>query len=349
MTSEPPLLEVNGLEKYFDQDTNLLDTLFGDSSDPVEAVDGVSLTLRQNESIGIIGESGCGKTTLLMTLLGLHEPTGGEILYRGRDLAEFDRSDWKAFRSDVQIVFQDPFNSLDPKLTVRDSLLEPLRVHNMGDKDRRVREALEQAELRPAENYLDRRPEQLSGGELQRVCIARALVLDPEIIFADEPVSMLDVSTQASILNLLAELIEDLDMSMFYISHDLSTVSYVCERINVMYLGRVVEAAPTLEFLEEPRHPYSRALVEAIPIPDPHADRGRTDIEGNPGNPVGLGSGCRFRDRCPERMEICEETPIDYPIDADTRVACHLYYDHEDHVGTGANDIAATESGSIRQ
>jgi len=330
MSDDPPLLETRDLCRYFEQDTSPLDVLLRRESEPVEAVDGVSLTLHENESLGVIGESGCGKSTLLMTLMGLHDPTDGTIFYKGRDVADFDKADWKAFRRDVQIIFQDPFNSLDPKLTVRESLLEPLKIHGIGDRERRVREALANAELNPPEAYLDRRPGQLSGGELQRVSIARALVLDPDVILADEPVSMLDVSTQASVLNLLSELIDDLGVSMFYISHDLSTVSYVCDRINVMYLGRVVESAPTAPLLEDPKHPYTQALVDAIPIPDPHHGRERTTVDGTPGNPVGLGEGCRFRDRCPDRMEICERTPIDHGMDGDREVACHLYYDHEE-------------------
>jgi len=329
-STDEPLLETRGLRKYFDQDTSPIEFLLRKEKEPVKAVDDVDLALHRNESLGVIGESGCGKSTLLMTLMGLYEPTEGEIRYKGEDVANFSKADWKAFRKNVQIIFQDPFNSLDPKLTVREALLEPLKIHGMGDRERRVKEALENAELNPAENYMHRRPGQLSGGELQRVSIARALILEPDIILADEPVSMLDVSTQASVLNLLSELIDDLGVSMFYISHDLSTVSYVCDRINVMYLGRVVESAPTAPLLDDPKHPYTQALVDAIPIPDPHYDRGRTTVDGTPGNPIGMGEGCRFQDRCPDRMEICEKTPIDYELGDDRQVACHLYYDHEE-------------------
>jgi peptide/nickel transport system ATP-binding protein len=336
MTDEAPLLETENLKRYFDQDTGFLDAFLGGGSQPVQAVDGVSLALYENDSIGIIGESGCGKTTLLQTLARLQEQTDGELRFEGNPISEFSKKEMKAFRRQVQIIFQDPFNSFDPKLTVRESLLEPLRIHGMDDRDRRVREALERAELNPPEKYLERRPTQLSGGELQRVSIARALVLEPKVILADEPVSMLDVSTQASILNLLSDLTAELDVALLYISHDLSTVSYVCDRIDVMYLGRVVESAPTHDLLDSPKHPYTQALVNAIPIPDPHDDRERTTIDGTPGNPVGIGEGCRFRDRCPERMDICERTPRNVSVDTENhRVACHLYYDHEEEQRRG--------------
>lgn len=329
MSDDPPVLEVTGLEKYFPQRTSILDTILRRRGDPVAAVDGVSLTLDENDAQGLIGESGCGKSTLLKTLIGLHDPTGGTIRYKGWDLAAFDRGDWKDFRSDVQIIFQNPFDSLDPKMTVRESLLEPLKTHNMGDRDARVREALERAELQPVDKYLDRLPSQLSGGEKQRVSIARALVVDPEVILADEPVSMLDVSTQASILRLLDDLVEEVGISMLYISHDISTVAYVCSQLHVMYLGRIVESAPVGTVLDDPKHPYTQALIGAIPVPDPHADRERTTMEGAPQDPIGMGTGCRFRDRCPDRMDVCEQTPRTVGCGQDHEVACHLYYDHE--------------------
>ncbi|WP_170977486.1 ABC transporter ATP-binding protein [Halorussus salinisoli] len=326
--TDQALLETRELRKYFSQSSGLLDSFLG-NEDHVQAVDDVSLTVDTNEVIGIIGESGCGKTTLLELLIGLHEPTGGEIRFQGDRLSTFDRKDWKRFRRNVQIIFQDPFNSLDPKMTVRESLREPLAVHGLDDKTARIRRALENAELDP-DTYLDRLPRQLSGGEKQRVSIARALVTEPDMILADEPASMLDVSTQASVLNLLNDLSTELGVSIIYISHDLSTVGHVCDRINVMYLGRIVESAPTEQLLHEPKHPYTEALVNAIPIPDPHHNRPRTKVEGTPRDPINLGEGCRFRDRCPERMDICDRTPRTTESDADHQVACHLYYEHEE-------------------
>jgi peptide/nickel transport system ATP-binding protein len=335
-----PILEARNLTKYFEQSGGLIDSLLGRDDPPVQAVDGVSLSLHENDSKAVIGESGCGKTTLLLTLMGLKEPTGGEFYYRGRPISEFDRSDWKEFRQNVQIIFQDPFNSLDPKLTVREALTEPLKIHDMDDHDDRVHDVLERVELNPPQKYLDQLPKQLSGGEKQRVAIARALVLNPDVLLADEPVSMLDVSTQASILQLLSHLIGDLDLSMLYISHDIATVMHVCEQVNVMYLGRIVERASTPDLLRNPKHPYSQALIDAIPVPDPHADRGRTEMEGAPRDPVSLGDGCRFRDRCPDRMDVCERTPPN--VDAEGHeVACHLYTDEED--GTLVGDSVAAE------
>jgi len=301
----------------------------------VKAVDDVSIDLTRNEVIGVIGESGCGKTTLLMTLLGLYDKTGGEIRLNGQRYQDFSASDEKAFHRKVQVIFQDPFDSLDPKKTVEQTLRIPLKVHGFEEQDRRIREALEMAELRPPERFLQKHPNNLSGGEKQRVSIARALILEPEVILADEPVSMLDVSTQASILHLLSDLIDEEELSMIYISHDLSTVSYICHSINVMYLGRIVEEAPTLDLLEDPKHPYTQALVNAIPIPNPYEGRKRTQLQGSTPDPIGIAEGCRFRDRCPERMERCEQTPALVEIEANRRSACHLYYDHERYLETG--------------
>jgi peptide/nickel transport system ATP-binding protein len=338
MSSGTPLLEVDGLEKHFAQDRSITEILTRRPIDYVQAVDGLSFDLHENEVKGVIGESGCGKTTLLMTLLGLYDKTGGEIRFEGRGFSEFSRADWKEFRRRVQVIFQDPFNSLDPKKTIRKSLEIPLNVHGIGDKDERIHETMEMVELGPPERYLDRYPSELSGGEKQRVSIARALILDPDVIMADEPVSMLDVSTQAVILKLLSRLIEEQGVSMMYISHDLSTVSYICDEINVMYLGRIVETAPTMEILENPKHPYSRELINAIPLPNPHADRQRTQLEGSTPDPINLGEGCRFRDRCPERMDVCERTPV--TVGSDHEVACHLYYDHGVYEETG--DVVRT-------
>lgn len=329
MADPEPILEVRNVKKYFSQSTNLLDLVRRRGAGQIQAVDGVSLSLFDNDSQGIIGESGCGKSTLLLTLLGLERPTAGEIFFDGRDVSEFTRRDWKEFRRSVQIVFQDPFNSLDPKMTVREAVDEPLDIHDMDDRDERIHRTMEEVELQPPEKYLDRYPGQLSGGEKQRVAIARALVVDPDVILADEPVSMLDVSTQAAILNLLSDLIDNAGVSMLYVSHDLSTVSYVCQKINVMYLGRIVETAPTEQLLGDPKHPYAQALINAVPIPDPTHRRERTRLEGEVQNPVDIGEGCRFRNRCPDRMDVCERTPAFLTIEDDRQVACHLYYDHD--------------------
>lgn len=335
--SEAPLIDVEHLTKSFRRNASALDALFfWREEERLVAIDDVTLELHENEIVGVIGESGCGKTTLLMTLMGLHEPTDGAIRMRGEDVTTFNRTQMKEFRSNVQIIFQDPFNALDPKMTVQESLQEPLKIHDINvDFDDRVQEVLGQVELNPAEDYLNRTPGQLSGGEKQRVAIARALMVEPEVILADEPVSMLDVSTQAAVLNLLQDLCDELGVSIFYVSHDISTVGYICDSINVMYLGRVVESAPTKQVLHNPQHPYTKELINAVPIPDPHNARQPTELEGSVNEAMMEGEGCRFRDRCPERMDICEQTPafVDADIDGDNHcVACHLYYDHEEYM-----------------
>jgi peptide/nickel transport system ATP-binding protein len=323
------LLEIRNLKKYYSRRTGIIESLFQQEQDYVYAVDDVSLQIEGRDSIGVIGESGCGKSTLLRTLMGLETITDGEIRFKGESLAEFSRKEMKQFRSNVQIIFQDPFNTLDPKMTVKESLDEPLDIHGFDNREERILDVLQSVELHPAEYYLNRLPKELSGGERQRVAIARALVVEPEIILADEPVSMLDVSTQASILSLLSDLRDDMEVAMMYISHDLSTVAYVCDEINVMYLGRIVESGETAEVIQNSKHPYTKELMNAIPIPDPHHKRSRTMLEGAPEDPINLGEGCRFRDRCPERMDICEIQPR-YLEDGDGHfVACHLYYDHD--------------------
>lgn len=331
MASNTPILETRNLKKYFSQSTSILDTILRQRADQIQAVDDVSITLHENEAKGVIGESGCGKTTLLLTLMGLYEPTDGEILFKGEDISEFNKKEMKEFRNNTQIIFQDPFNALNPKMTIEESLMEPLSIHNIENKQERIHEVLKNVELDPPDQYLQRLPSQLSGGEKQRVAIARALIVEPDLILADEPVSMLDVSTQAAILELLSDLMEDYGVSMLYISHDLSTVGHVCDAINVMYLGRVVEYGNVKELVNDPLHPYTQALISAIPLPDPRVKVQRTELEGSPRDPIELGDGCRFRDRCPERMDICEKTPNTVEeADGDRRVACHLYYDHEE-------------------
>lgn len=329
MSEEPPLLRINGLKKYFSQGESFIDTVLNRETEQVRAVDGVSFTITEGQSIGIVGESGCGKTTLIQTILGLNDPTAGSIYYEGQDIAEFSRQERKEYLSKIQMIFQDPYNTFNPRMTIRESLMEPLRIHDVPNKEERIYELMNEVELNPADRYLDKLPKQMSGGEKQRVSIARALTVKPNVLLADEPVSMLDVSTQAAILNLLSRLQKEYNLSLIYISHDLSTVSYICELMHVMYLGRIVETAPTNELIQEPKHPYSQALIDAIPIPDPHNKRERTQIEEPPEAVSSETEGCRFRDRCPERMEICEVTPEFPEVNPNHRVACHLHYDHE--------------------
>jgi len=334
---EKLLLEVRDLQKRFSLSSSIVDTIkstvTGASRPEIRAVDGVSFALAEEEVIGVIGESGCGKSTLLKLLMGLHDPSDGAILFYGEKtatpvpLSEFNKKEWKNYRRNVQIVFQDPFNSLDPKLTVRETLSEPLEIHDIEVGEQKIKNMLSQVELNPPEKYIDRVPENLSGGEKQRVSIARALMVEPDIILADEPTSMLDISTQASLLKLLRNLTDDFGVSIIYISHDLSTVSYVCDRVNVMYLGRIVESAPTEEIVNDPKHPYTQALINAIPLPDPEMKRARTQLDGAVGDASQLPTGCRFKDRCPDQFEACDKVPPDIAIEGDSNreVACHLY------------------------
>lgn len=329
------LFRLEDIAVHFDSSSNIINSLLQSirgNKAKIRAVDGVDLTLHPNEVQGVIGESGCGKSTLLKSMVGLEDPTSGEMYFEKQPLSEFSKADWRAFRRDVQMIFQDPFNSLDPKYTVSEVLSEQLKIHDMEDARERKLEILNQVRLKPPEHYLDKYPEELSGGEKQRVSIARALIVSPKVLLADEPVSMLDVSTQASILRLLSEIIASRDMGMVYISHDISTVSYICDSINVMYLGRIVESALTERVLEDPKHPYTKALIQAVPIPDPRNTRKRVAIDGEVPDPLDMPSGCRFKDRCPDRMDICDKAPRDITLDdSDHTVACHLYSDRRTH------------------
>ncbi|MEF8815121.1 MAG: ABC transporter ATP-binding protein [Halovenus sp.] len=327
------IIRTENLTKRFNAGRSLRDRLLGTDEDPITAVDRVSISLGSGEVKGVIGESGCGKTTLLRMIGGLHDQTEGDIRYRGTSVSSLSRSELKGYRKNVSLIFQEPYNSLNPRFTVERIVKEPLVIHGIGDREARVREALERANLSPPDRYLGQRPDQLSGGERQRVAIARAIVSEPDVILADEPVSMLDVSIQASILQLLGELADDFDMAILYISHDLSTVSYLCGEVNVMYLGRIVETAPTDEVIENPKHPYTQELLKAIPVPNPNVDRERTQIEAVPEPGTDITTGCRFRDRCPERMDICEEFPSMVEVSDDHSVACHLYPEDD-----GVND-----------
>lgn len=334
-TATDPILETDGLEKEYTQSTTAIEVLrnklTGGDREPIKAVNGVDLSFHENEITGVIGESGCGKTTLLETLIGLYEPTGGEIYFDGEPTSEFEKEDWHEYRRRVRIIFQNPYEALNPRFTVRRALMEPLTIHGIDRNEELVHDVLERVNLTPPALYLDKYEGELSGGEKQRVAIARELIVDPDVILADEPVSMLDVSTQVVILRVLKQLAAESDLSVIYISHDISTVSYVCETINVMYLGEIVESAPTGELLEAPEHPYTRELLQAIPIPDPDHDRTRSSIPGNPPDPVNLPSGCTFKDRCPDRMEICEVDPILCSTSEGHRTKCHLHYDHEQY------------------
>lgn len=305
--SAESFLEVQGLKKHFDAGRP---GIFSRDMRKVHAVDGVDFTLRRSEVIALVGESGCGKSTLALLLMGLEYPTAGSIKFEGMDithLTDRERKE-KDLRRKIQMVFQDPYESLNPTQTIEEIVTEPLLVHNMvnlPDRDERVRKALDDSGLKPADAYLKRFPHELSGGQRQRVVIAAALVLEPEIILADEPVSMLDVSIRAEIINLLAELRITRQIAVIFITHDLGSVGFFADRVAVMYLGRIVEIGTMLEVLENPQHPYTKALISVIPVPNPRLRHERIILQGETPNPINIPTGCRFHPRCPVAIETC--------------------------------------------
>jgi peptide/nickel transport system ATP-binding protein len=307
--TDEPLLEAERVAKHFREDNSLLRRLRPDQSvTTVRAVDGVSLRIAEGETVGLVGESGCGKSTFGRVALGLLEPTAGAIRYRGEDISEYDRSELKEFRSQAQMIFQDPFASLNPRYTVRRTLTEPMAVHNIGASkaDRRERSAELLTRVRLGTEYLDRYPHELSGGQRQRVAIARALAVEPDFLVADEPTSALDVSVQVEILELLAELQAEMELSLLFITHDLSVVRHVSDRIAVMYLGHLVEAGPSERVFSDPRHPYTQALLSSVPVPDPTATTERIPLVGDVPTPIDPPTGCRFHPRCPKIIPPAE-------------------------------------------
>jgi peptide/nickel transport system ATP-binding protein len=325
MSPENALIEIKDLKKWFPVRTGLLRALRSGEQKYVKAVDGVSFNIRRGEIYGLAGESGCGKTTTGKVILRLIEPSDGEILFRGRDVTRLKKREMKEFRRRAQIIYQDPYESLDPRMTIFDFVAEPLIVHNIGDIEKNVADALERAELVPPEEYFYRFPHELSGGQRQRVAIARSMILNPDFVVADEPVSMLDVSIRSSILDLMIRLRDDLDISYLYITHDLATAKQVCDRIGIMYLGKLVEEADIRELVDEPLHPYTKALIAAVPVPDPEAEKSRAVISGEVPNPVNMPPGCRFHPRCAYAMDICKkEIPELREVKEDHKVACYL-------------------------
>jgi oligopeptide/dipeptide ABC transporter ATP-binding protein len=296
------ILEARGIKRHFP----LAGGFFKKSTKSVKAVDGVDLTIRDGETLGLVGESGCGKSTLGRLLVRLDEPTSGDIIFRGQNISEIDEGRLKDVRRNIQMVFQNPFSSLNPRKTIGDTIMEPLVVHGVGDASsqrQRAMELLDIVGLR-REHY-SRYPHQFSGGQRQRIGIARALALEPKLIICDEPVSALDVSIQSQILNLIDDLQRSFGVSYLFISHDLRVVEHVSDRVAVMYLGRVVEEASVADLYRSPRHPYTQALLAAVPIPDPSVEQPDIVLEGGVPNPIDPPSGCHFHPRCRLAREQC--------------------------------------------
>jgi oligopeptide transport system ATP-binding protein len=325
-TSSPspaPILELRDVKTHFPISSGFL---FKRHVGTVKAVDGVTLSVARGEVLGLVGESGCGKSTLARTILQLVPTTGGTVILSGQNLTTSNTSDILAARRDLQMVFQDPYASLNPRMTVFDTLAEPLLVHGVcrpADINARVAALMRTVGLAP--RFMQKYPHEFSGGQRQRIAIARALALEPKVIIADEPVSALDVSIQAQILNLLAQLVRKMNLSLVFIAHDLSVVKHISDRIAVMYLGKIVELGRAADVIERPRHPYTRALVSAIPTPDPDVERTRQRIvlPGDPPSPINPPSGCSFHPRCPYAHEICKSSvPPLAPFEAGRDVAC---------------------------
>jgi oligopeptide/dipeptide ABC transporter ATP-binding protein len=324
------VLQIRNLRTHFPVSRGIVGTLLRREQRYVHAVDDISISIAKGEILGLVGESGSGKTTTALNALGLVEPTEGEILFNGQSVPALVKSrERQRLRQQAQIIFQDPYESLNPRQTVFATVAEPLEVHKLvssrEEKVARVITALEEAGLKPPETFFSRYPQELSGGQRQRLVIASALVLNPELLVADEPVSMLDVSVRAEILNLLLQLRAKRGITILYITHDLATAAFFTDRVAVMYLGKIVEFGPTRTVLSRPRHPYTQSLISVIPVPNPRRRQKRMTLTGETPNPIDLPSGCRFHPRCPLAFEQCSQTePQLENVDAGHQAACLL-------------------------
>ncbi|MDN3015866.1 dipeptide ABC transporter ATP-binding protein [Paenibacillus sp. BSR1-1] len=315
------LIEVSNLKKYYTSSKGLFKKL----SDPVKAVDGVSFTIKKGEVFGLVGESGSGKSTIGKTILRIQDKTGGEVKYKGQDIFNLSKKELRHLRVQTQLVFQDPFSSLNPRIRVGDAIGEAVVEHGIVSKQEvraHVLEVMEKCGLSPF--HIDRYPHEFSGGQRQRIVIARAMALNPEFIVMDEPVASLDVSIQAQIINLFSDLQRENGLSYLFISHDISVVEHLCTKIAIMYLGNIVELASKEDLFNQPLHPYTKALLSAVPIPDPTAKRERILLKGDIPSPINPPSGCKFRSRCPSATNLCSEKIPEYrEVNKDHFVACH--------------------------
>lgn len=317
------LLVVENLKKYYPVNASVL----GKAKSFVKAVDDVSFTIKRGTTMGLVGESGCGKTTVGRTILRLHDVTGGTVMFKGRDLAKLSQKELRSLRPHMQMIFQDPYSSLSPRMPVGEIIGEAVRTHNIVPKSQYqsyIRKVMKDCGLQP--QYFYRYPHEFSGGQRQRICIARAVALNPEFIICDEPVSALDVSIQAQIINLMKDLQTQFGYTYLFISHDLSVVEHISDTIGVMYLGNLVETGDKAKIFANPMHPYTKALLSAVPMPDPDMKMNRIILKGDIPSPANPPSGCKFRTRCQYCMDVCEkEVPQFREYEPGHRVACHLY------------------------
>jgi len=327
MNANGNLVEIKNLRKFFPVHTHF----FSRAKIFVQAVVRVDLTIRRGETLGLVGESGCGKSTLGRLILRLEEPTEGEIFFENEDILQYDSERLRQLRRQMQIIFQDPYSSLNPRKTVGSIIMEPLIIHHIGTKKERKERVLKLMEvvgLRP--EHINRYPHEFSGGQRQRIGIARALALNPKLIIADEPVSALDVSIQAQVLNLLADLQEEFHLTYLFIAHDLSVVEHISDRVAVMHLGRLAELAFSEDLYRSPKHPYTQALLSANPVPDPTLERKRVILQGEVPSPIHPPPGCNFHTRCPYRFDPCDKAvPQFKEIEPNHWVACYLYGPNE--------------------
>ena len=327
------LISVEGLRKHFPVKRGFIETLISGGNISVKAVDNVSFHVQKGEIFGLAGESGSGKTTTGRLLIRLIDPTEGRIFFKGKDITNLSSRELKPLRKEMQIIFQDPYESLDPRMLVKEIIAEPLRIQGIArteeEIEERVKIVLSEVELVPPEEFLFRFPHELSGGQRQRVAVARAFVVNPEFVVADEPVSMLDVSIRAEILNLMLNLVQKYHASFVYITHDLALAKHICDRLAIMYLGKIVEMGPTEKVINNPLHPYTQALIAAVPVPDPQHRRGDLPISGEIPSPINPPAACRFHTRCPFAFAECTQVePLLSEVEPEHWAACHMVTKH---------------------
>ena len=351
MNGKEPLVSVNNLKKHYYENQGFTDRMFGLEPTAIKAVDGISFDVQNGETYGLVGESGCGKSTTGETILDLREPTDGEVRFKRDNIYEMDKKELKEFRRKSQIVFQDPFSSLNPRLTISEIVKEPLVVHDIGTKEerhQRTHSLLERVGL--ISDMGERYPHEFSGGQRQRIAIARALSIDPELLVLDEPTSALDVSVQAQILNLLEELQNEFGLTYIIIAHNLGVIRHICDRVGIMYLGELVETGPTEQIFQNPSHPYTEALLKSVPRPDSDEKTRKVDpLPGDVPSPRNPPSGCRFHTRCPYARESCrEETPKLIEIQDEKRHETACFRALEAHPYWNSDELSRDEEGMVK-